>query len=126
MVITDNIGTLASLIGSLTVVGSALLWIYNKTIGQPRERRRQKEEEKRQQNMLRMITEANDPLNKSIQQLTEWLNESKRDRERLDRLSKINSGRLDEHELRIDNHNDRLIVLEATNKFVQQFSYKGE
>lgn len=125
MVITENIGTIASLITSLTIVGSALLWIYNKFIGGPRERRRQIEEEKRQRGMLQMITDANRPLNKSIQQLTEWLNESKQDRQRLDQLAKVNSQRIDDMEVRVDNHNDRLIVMEATNKFAQQFSYKG-
>ena len=51
-VIVTNIGTLASLIGSLTVVGSALIWIYNKFIGEPRERKREREAKKRQEEMI--------------------------------------------------------------------------
>ena len=38
-----NVGILASLIGSLTVVGGALLWVYTRFIGAPREKRRAKE-----------------------------------------------------------------------------------
>ena len=55
-VIVTNIGTLASLIGSLTVVGSALIWIYNKFIGEPREHKRREEARKRQEEFVLLIT----------------------------------------------------------------------
>lgn len=121
----EHIGSIASLIGSLTVVGSALIWIYNKFIGEPRERNRQEEETLRHKRMIEVVTKENEPLNKSIKQLTEWLNESKVDRENLNTISKINSGRLDEHEEQLDQLTDRVIVLETINKVKKSFQYQG-
>lgn len=117
MFVIDSIGNLASLIGSLITVGSALLWVYNKFIGKPREERRLAEEAKRQAAMMLLVTNANKPLNKSIQQLTEWLNESKEDRKRLDGLSKVNKERIDKHEDEIDVIKDRVLVLETSTDY---------
>lgn len=120
IVMGDYIGTIASLITSLTVVGSALLWLYNKFIGAPRELKRTREESNRHRRMLELITNENQPLNESIKQLTEWLNESKIDRESLNRIAVKNTARLDEHEERLDNHNDRLITLEAVSRLTKR------
>src|SRR5699024_833355 len=96
-VIVTNIGTLASLIGSLTVVGSALIWIYNKFIGEPRERKREREAKKRQEEMILLITEKNEPLNQSIQSLIDFSRSSEADRELLHRISDENTLRIGEH-----------------------------
>lgn len=120
--IVTNIGTLASLIGSLTVVGSALIWIYNKFIGEPRERKREREAKKRQEEMILLITEKNEPLNQSIQSLVDFSRSSEADRELLHRISDENTLRIGEHgeellshEKQLNEHNGRLIALETKN-----------
>src|SRR5699024_529822 len=121
-VIVTNIGTLASLIGSLTVVGSALIWIYNKFIGEPRERKREREAKKRQEEMILLITEKNEPLNQSIESLIDFTSESKEDREVLHRVTDEHALRIGEHdeellshEKQLNEHNGRLIALETKN-----------
>ena len=121
-VIVTNIGTLASLIGSLTVVGSALIWIYNKFIGEPRERKREQEAKKRQEEMILLITEKNEPLNQSIQGLLDFSTDSEEDRKLLHRISDENTLRIGEHreellshEKQLSEHNGRLIALETKN-----------
>lgn len=121
----EHIGSLASLIGSLTVVGSSLLWGYNKFIGNPREKRRRVDEEKRQRRMLEVVTRENKPLNESIKQLTEWLHESKADRESLNRLAKEHSKDLEDHEARLDDHQGRLIVLETVHNIKKHLQFQG-
>lgn len=122
---TETIGTIASLVGSLTVVGSALLWIYNKTIGAPREKRRRIDEEKRQRRMLEVVTKENKPLNDSIRQLTEWLNESKLDREALNKITKSHSQELEDHESRLDDHHGRLMILETVQRIEKNLQTLG-
>ena len=121
-VIVTNMGTLASLIGSLTVVGSALIWIYNKFIGEPRERKREQEAKKRQEEMILLITEKNEPLNQSIQGLLDFSESSEEDRKLLHRISDENTLRIGEHDEKIkghtqelNEHNGRLIALETKN-----------
>ena len=121
--IIAHVGSLASFIGSLTVVGGALMWIYNKLISAPREKRRQEEAEKRQRDMIELITEKNKPLNESIQGLNELLSESQADREQLNQIAVANTEMIKNHEDRIDNHNERLIVLETKNG-IQKIAYR--
>ena len=121
--ITAHVGSLASFIGSLTVVGGALMWIYNKFISAPREKRRQRESDKRQRAMIELITEKNKPLNESIQGLNDLLAESQADRKQLNQIAKTNTKMLGNHERRLDNHNDRLIVLETKNG-IKRVTYK--
>ena len=121
--IITHVGSLASFIGSLTVVGGALMWIYNKLISAPREKRRQEEAEKRQRDMIELITEKNKPLNESIQGLNELLAESQADREKLNQIAVANTEMIKNHEDRIDNHNERLIVLETKNG-IQKIAYR--
>ena len=109
----NHMGDMASLIGSLTVVGGALMWIYNIFISKPRERYKEREVKKRQRELIKTINEENKPLLKSINQLTEWLNEGKKDREKLNELAVRNTKIIDEHGKIIDSHDDRLIVLES-------------
>ena len=121
--IVAHVGSLASFIGSLTVVGGALLWMYNKFISAPREKRRQRVADKRQRDMIELITEKNKPLNESIQRLNELLDESQIDRKQLNRIAEANTEMLKDHEERIDNHNERLIVLETKNG-IQKITYR--
>ena len=121
--IIAHVGSLASFIGSLTVVGGALMWMYNKFISTPREKRRQREADKRQRDMIELITEKNKPLNDSIQSLNDLLAESQLDRKQLNKIAEANTKMLENHEDRIDNHNERLIVLETKNG-IQKITYR--
>ena len=121
--IIEHVGSLASFIGSLTVVGGALMWMYNKFISAPREKRRKREADKRQRDMIELITEKNKPLNESIQGLNELLAESQADRKKLNQIAKVNTEMIKNHEERIDDHNERLIVLETKNG-IQKVAYR--
>ena len=109
--IVNHIGGLASLIGSLTVVGGALLWLYNQFIGKPKERRREREQER----LIKVITQENKPLQQSINQLNKYLDESKRDWEQLNETVKNHREKLNNHFETLNEHDDRLIVLETMN-----------
>lgn len=121
--IVTRIGELSSFIGSLTVVGGALMWIYNKFIAEKREKKRQEEADKRQNTMIELITEKNEPLNQAIENLNLLLAESQADRKQLNEIAKTNTKMLNNHERRLDNHNDRLIVLETKNG-IKRVTYK--
>ena len=121
--IIEHVGSLASFIGSLTVVGGALMWVYNKFISAPRERRRQGESDRRQRAMIELITEKNKPLNESIHRLNELLAESQADRKKLNHIAEANTELLENLEERTDNHNERLIVLETKNG-IQKVVYR--
>lgn len=123
--IMEQIGNLASFIGSLTVVGGALIWIYNKFIGEPREKKRSREAKKRQEEMIIAINKENEPLSKSIKELRDMIEDSIRDREQLHSFSKDTSEKVEEHEKRLDDHGDRLIVLETKNG-IKRVNYKEE
>ena len=122
-VLAEHLGFIASLIGSLTVVGSALIWIYNKFISHPREKKRLREEEKRQDMLLELITRENRPMNTAIEQLTKLLDESRQDRIKLNDLTGRNTKLLHEHDDTLTEHNNRLIVLETKNG-VSEYRYK--
>ena len=121
--IVARIGELSSFIGSLTVVGGALMWIYNKFIAEKREKKRQEEADKRQNTMIELITEKNEPLNQAIENLNLLLAESQADRKQLNQIAKVNTDMIKNHEDRIDNHNERLIVLETKNG-IQKIAYR--
>ena len=122
-VLAEHLGFIASLIGSLTVVGSALIWIYNKFISHPREKKRLREEEKRQDMLLELITRENRPMNTAIEQLTKLLDESRQDRIKLNDLTGRNTKLLHEHDDTLTEHNNRLIVLETKNG-ISEYRYK--
>ena len=122
-VLAEHLGFIASLIGSLTVVGSALIWIYNKFISHPREKKRLREEEKRQDMLLELITRENRPMNTAIEQLTKLLDESSKDRIKLNDLASRNTKMLLEHDNTLTEHNNRLIVLETKNG-ISEYRYK--
>ena len=122
-VLAEHLGFIASLIGSLTVVGSALIWVYNKFISHPREQKRLREEEKRQDMLLELITRENRPMNTAIEQLTKLLDESRQGRIKLNDLTGRNTKLLHEHDDTLEEHNNRLIVLETKNG-LSEYRYK--
>lgn len=121
----EYLGGIASLIGSLTVVGGALMWIYNQFISKPRERRREREEKARQKMMVNEIKRFTEPLNKTIKELSKILNESKQDRENLNRIAKENTRKLKHHEDEINDTKNRLIAVEVRTG-MRNYRYKDE
>ena len=121
--LAEHLGFIASMIGSLTVVGSALIWVYNKFISHPRENRRLREEDKRQDMLLELITRENRPMNTAIQQLTKLLDDSKQDRIKLNELASRNTKIIMEHDETLEEHDKRLIVLETKNG-ISEYRYK--
>ena len=121
--LAEHLGFIASMIGSLTVVGSALIWIYNKFISHPREQKRLREEDKRQDMLLELITRENRPMNTAIQQLTKLLDDSKQDRIKLNELASRNTKIIMEHDETLEEHDKRLIVLETKNG-ISEYRYK--
>ena len=81
------------------------------------------EEDKRQGKMIALITQKNEPLNTAIQELNSLLGESQKDRAKLNDIAKANTKMIGEHDERLDNHNDRLIVLETKNG-VKRITYR--
>ena len=114
-VINEYLGLIASLIGSLTVVGGAMIWLYNTIIAKPRDRWKERLQNKRQQAILEEIENANKPVNDAIEKLNRWLEDSQRDRDNLNKIADKNSGTLKRHKEILDDHDDRLIVLETKN-----------
>lgn len=122
-VLAEHLGFIASLIGSLTVVGSALIWIHTKLISNPREKKRLIEEEKRQDMLLELITRENKPMDNAIQRLTKLLEDSRQDRMKLNDLASRNTKIIRDHGETLTEHNNRLIVLETKNG-ISEYRYK--
>lgn len=133
----------ASFIGSLTVVGGALLWVYHKFIGNPREKRkleeekrkelrRAKEDEERYKKVLDLVTNENKPLVDSIEKLNDWLQESAEDRKQLNTITKqhtelikSNSKLISLNDKRLDRHGDRILILEVRSGLKSTDALKG-
>ena len=73
--------------------------------------------------LLELITRENRPMNTSIQQLTKLLDESTRDRIKLNDLAGRNTKLIMEHDDTLEEHDKRLIVLETKNG-VSEYRYK--
>jgi len=95
------IGEIASQITSITVIGGALIWLYNVLVGKPNRELERKLLEKN----ARDLKETLNPLTYQIKTLNENLKESKEDRKNI-------HIELGEHEDRLHNHDKRITVLE--------------
>ena len=122
-VMVEMVGNMASFVGSLTIVGGALLWVYNHSIAKPREKRRKEQEDKRQGKMIALVTQKNEPLNQAIQELNTLLTESQLDRQKLNEMAKTNTEIIGKHGEVLDNHSERLIVLETKNG-IKRITYR--
>ena len=111
----DNVSSLmtliAGLIGSITIVGSALIWVYKHLIARPKERRdairTEKENEK--------FREAMQPTVDAVEQISRGLAYQEERDEKLQQIADSNVKLLDKHENRLDLHEQRIIVLETRN-----------
>lgn len=111
----DNVSSLmtliAGLIGSITIVGSALIWVYKHLIARPKERRdairTEKENEK--------FREAMQPTVDAVEQISRGLAYQEERDEKLQQIADSNVKLLEKHENRLDLHEQRIIVLETRN-----------
>src|SRR5574344_764324 len=116
------LAVVAGTITSITIIGTFLVKGVDKIIVKPMDKRkaeRAKEAEidrqKFEEKLLERVEVNQQPLKESIDRLNDLLEESQRDRKILHQIADVNSREIEEHEYRLDNHNDRLIVLEAKN-----------
>ena len=72
-----------------------------------------REEEHRHQRMVKEINNFTKPLSYSIDDLNALLSESQLDRKNINEKINNNSDTLKEHNKILNNHDDRLIVLET-------------
>lgn len=96
-----TVGEIASQITSITVIGGALIWLYNVLVGKPNRELERKVLEKN----ARDLKETLDPLTYQIKTLNENLKESQEDRKNI-------HIELEEHEDRLHSHDKRITVLE--------------
>ena len=126
------LAVVAGAITSITIIGAFLVKVVDKIIIKPMDKRkadRAKEVEldrqKFEESLLERVEVNQKPLSESIDRLNELLAESQRDRSDLHKIADNNVLRIGKHEDRLDNHNDRLIVLETKNG-VRKVVYKEE
>ena len=112
----------AGAITSITVIGGFLVMLVKKAIITPMEKRKierdkriERERQDFEQKLLNRVEQNQQPLTLSIAQLNVLLEESQRDRSALHKIADNNVKVIGHHEDRLDNHNDRLIVLETKN-----------
>lgn len=123
----DNVASvvalIAGLIGSITVVGSALIWVYKQLIARPKERRdairTERENEK--------FRKAMQPTVDAVEQISRGLAYQEERDKKLQEIADRNVKLLAKHEDRLDRHNERLIVLETRNGITRTYHevYKG-
>ena len=126
------LAVVAGAITSITIIGTFLVKIVDAIIIKPMDKRkadRAKEVEldrqKFEENLLERVEVNQQPLADSIKRLNKLLDESQRDRTTLHKIADVNVKAIGEHEDRLDNHNERLIVLEVKND-VRTVAYKEE
>lgn len=124
----------AGAITSITIIGTFLVKVADKIIVKPMDKRkaerakaveidRQEFEEK----LLERVEANQQPLKESIDRLNELLEESQRDSSALYKITDANTQKLGEHETKIHDLDDRLIVVETHNNITKYREvYKGD
>lgn len=102
---SEYIKFIASMIGSVTAIGGALIWIYKKLVSDADRRMA----EKIQRENTEALKQSIEPLTKAIDALNHNLQESKQDRIKLNKTT-------GEHGLILNNHETRITVLEDWRK----------
>ncbi len=125
---------IASYIMAFTTIGTALIWVGKKMIVNPMEKRRTEREEIKirernefEQKLLMKVDKNHIPLKEAIDRLNQLLDESQRDRSALHKIANVNTQKLGEHETKIHDLDDRLIVIETHNNITKYREvYKGD
>ena len=116
------LAVVAGTITSVTIIGAFLVKVVDKIIIKPMEKRRAErakvvalDRQQFEETLLERVETNQEPLADSIRRLNELLDDSQRDRKALHKIADVNVKAIGKHEERLDNHNDRLIVLEVKN-----------
>lgn len=128
------LSVVAGTITSITIIGTFLVKIVDGIIIKPMDKRkaeRAKETEldrqKFEEKLLERVETNQQPLKESIDQLNRLLEESQRDRSALHKIADVNTKKLGEHETKIHDLDDRLIVVETHNNITKYREvYKGD
>lgn len=118
----DNVASvvalIAGLIGSITVIGSALIWVYNHLIARPKERRDAIQTEIENEKFRK----AMQPTVDAVEQISQGLAYQEERDEKLQQIADSNTKLLERHEDRLDLHEQRIIVLETKNAIPVYFN----
>lgn len=131
---TEWLAVVAGAITSITIIGTFLVKVVDKIIIKPMEKRRAEREEikmrERNEFERKLLTEVDKnhmPLKEAIDRLNQLLDESQRDRSALHKIADVNTQKLGEHETKIHDLDDRLIVVETHNNITKYREvYKGD
>ena len=131
---TEWLSVVAGAITSITIIGAFLVKVVDKIIVKPMDKRkaeRAKEVEldrqRFEENLLERVEVNQQPLKESIDRLNHLLEESQRDRTALHKIADVNTEKLGEHETKIHDLDDRLIVVETHNNITKYREvYKGD
>lgn len=131
---TEWLAVVAGAITSITIIGTFLVKVVDKIIIKPMEKRRVEREEikmrERNEFERKLLTEVDKnhmPLKEAIDRLNQLLDESQRDRSALHKIADVNTQKLGEHETKIHDLDDRLIVVETHNNITKYREvYKGD
>lgn len=111
----DNVASvvalIAGLIGSVTVIGSALIWVYKQLIARPKEKRDAIRSERENEKFRK----AMQPTVDAVEQISRGLAYQESRDEKLQQIADSNVKLLEKHENRLDLHEQRIIVLETKN-----------
>lgn len=105
---SEYITQIGSIITTVTVIGSALIWVYKKLVSDPDKRMAEKIQRENSESLKTTV----EPLTKSIELLNRNLAESEKDRIQLNK-------KMGEHGTILNNYETRITVLEDWKKGVK-------
>lgn len=98
----------ASFITQMSVIGTLLIWVYNKFIGDPKEKRRLEEADRRAKERDDYMAEALSPITTALNEFNDFSKSSAADRlklweetQELKNATKILDKTSDDHEIRL-------------------------
>ena len=122
LIIFDNLTSVAGLIGSVTVIGSALIWVYKQVIARPKEKR----DAQRAERENAKFREAIKPTAEAVEQISRSLAYQEIRDQKLQEIADRNVKLLEKHENRLDLHEHRIIVLETKNGIPVYYNKESE
>lgn len=122
LIIFDNLASVAGLIGSVTVIGSALIWVYKQVIARPKEKR----DAQRAERENAKFREAIKPTAEAVEQISRSLAYQEIRDQKLQEIADRNVKLLEKHENRLDLHEHRIIVLETKNGIPVYYNKESE
>lgn len=122
LIIFDNLASVAGLIGSVTVIGSALIWVYKQIIARPKEKR----DAQRAERENAKFREAIKPTAEAVEQISRSLAYQESRDQKLQEIADRNVKLLEKHENRLDLHEHRIIVLETKNGIPVYYNKESE